>query len=194
MQPFDQAWALLKQLPNYIVPIGKLGERNIAMLHGRPMYTSTGTAKDSEGNTKNPGQFYDFAGIEPDFSQWDSDREKGRGWYVKGGNKDIPKHAALDYDLSQDTMKNQLLQHYLKNFDFEELGDIQEVNQRLFDAGYDLSHLKGHYDALSPFPQQPAAMSQPQPSMDTQVMPGTDLAFNLAPTVIVPFDERKSNF
>ena len=57
MQPFDQAWALLKQLPNYIVPIGKLGERNIAMLHGRPMYTSTGTAKDSEGNTKNPDNF-----------------------------------------------------------------------------------------------------------------------------------------
>ena len=90
-------------------------------------------------------------------------------------------------------MKNQLLQHYLKNFDFEELGDIQEVNQRLFDAGYDLSHLKGHYDALSPFPQQPA-QCRSRNLRWTRVMPGTDLAFNLAPTVIVPFDERKSNF
>jgi|TARA_R100001463_G_scaffold15644_5_gene40798 hypothetical protein len=189
MQPFEQAWRLLKELPESIVPIGRYGKRNIAMLNGRPMYTSTATAKDSEGKTKNFGQYYDFAGIEPDFSQWSDDKEKGQGWYVKGGNKDIPKHAALDYDLSQNTMQNQSLQHHLKDYDFEELPNIQEVNQRLFNAGYDLSHLKGHYDALSPFPQQPAAMSQPS-MMDTQVMPNTELATNLAPTVMIPFDER----
>lgn len=189
MQPFDQAWAFLKQLPDSIVPIGRHGGHDIAMLHGRPMYTSTATAKDSEGNTKNLGQFYDFAGIEPDASKWDSKFRRGQHWYVKGsGHKDIPKHARLD-DVSQNTMQNQSLQHHLQGYDFEELDDIQEVNRRLFDAGYDLSHLKGNYNMSSATPQ-PAAMSQPQPSMDTQVMPDTDLASNLAPTVIKPYSPQ----
>lgn len=140
MSAIEHAWAVLKS--DTVIPVGIYNGRKVAMLHGKPYYTSKAESYSDGMGYKNKGQWYPFGGIEPDFSQWDA-RKRGE-WWIKGNHPDIPRHARMSS--FEPSLQHQVLSNRLGDYeDWDEISSGQELNQRLSELGFE-PNIRGSWE------------------------------------------------
>ena len=127
------------------IPIGEYKGRKIALLHGKPYYTSKAESYTEGKGYKNKGQWYGFGGLEPDASKWN---KKWSGeWWIKGKHPDIPKHAHMES--FEPTIYSQSAKMKEEQYDGEwpKLSNAQDVNELLAANGFE-PKIKGQYPTL----------------------------------------------